>query len=68
MSATTYVVNLFIPIGAMALDISLKVFSNMFYPSQNQIHVELEAKEIQRLKKSKNRVNSNGNGEVEIHI
>ena len=55
MSASTYALNIFIPIGGMAVDISGKVFSNMFYPSQNQIHVELEAKEIQQLKKSKNR-------------
>ena len=50
MSSSTYAVNFFIPLGAMALDISGKVFSNMFYPSQNQIHVELEAKAIKRMK------------------
>jgi len=55
-SSSTYAVNFFIPLGAMALDISGKVFSNMFYPSQNQIHVELEAKEIQQRKNQKIRV------------
>jgi magnesium-transporting ATPase (P-type) len=47
MSSTSYAIIFFIPLGAMALDVSGKVFSNMFYPSQNQIHIELEAKQIQ---------------------
>jgi hypothetical protein len=35
----------FVPIFAMAFDVSAKVFSNMFYPTQTQIHIELEAME-----------------------
>jgi len=43
---------IFIPIGAMAIDIAGKVFSNMFYPSQNQIHIELEVEETRQRKKA----------------
>ena len=45
-SSSNYATMLFIPVGAMAFDVAGKVFSNMFYPSQIQIHIELEAKEI----------------------
>ena len=55
MSSSTYAINFFIPLGAMALDISGKVFSNMFYPCQNQIHVELEAKAIRHQKNQRTR-------------
>jgi hypothetical protein len=57
-SSSNYALILFIPIGAMALDISGKVFSNMFYPSQNQIHIELESKEIRQRRKLKNQEES----------
>lgn len=35
----------FVPIFGMIFDVSFKVFSNMYYPTQTQIHVELESKE-----------------------
>jgi len=35
----------FVPIFGMAFDVSIKVFSNMFYPTQTQIHLEVESKE-----------------------
>lgn len=35
----------FVPIFGMIFDVCFKVFSNMYYPTQTQIHVELEAKE-----------------------
>jgi hypothetical protein len=54
MCSSNYVLMLLIPIGAMALDVSGKVFSNMFYPSQNQIHIELESNEIRQHRKLKN--------------
>ena len=50
-----YISLLFVPFGAMAFDIAGKVFSNMFYPTQTQIHVELEAKEFAESKKSRRR-------------
>ena len=63
-SASNYIIMLFIPIGAMALDVAGKVFSNMFYPSQNQIHIELENKEIREQRKFKTVENERGS---EIH-
>jgi hypothetical protein len=35
----------FVPVFGMAFDVAGKVFSNMFYPTQTQIHIELEVKE-----------------------
>lgn len=37
----------------MAFDVAGKVFSNFFYPSQTQIHIELEAKELGKARKAK---------------
>ena len=48
----------------MALDVAGKVFSNMFYPSQNQIHIELENKEIREQRKFQTVENERGS---EIH-
>jgi hypothetical protein len=53
----TWIVILFVPIGGMAIDLFGKVFSNMFYPTQTQIHVEIEAKERAEAKRA-NRVAS----------
>lgn len=44
----------FIPIIGMIFDVSLKVFANMYFPTQTQIHVEMESKE-KRLAKQKAR-------------
>lgn len=44
----------FIPIIGMIFDVSLKVFANMYFPTQTQIHVEMESKE-KRLAKQKTR-------------
>eukprot|EP00531_Pseudo-nitzschia_arenysensis_P016673 CAMPEP_0116157348 /NCGR_PEP_ID=MMETSP0329-20121206/23298_1 /TAXON_ID=697910 /ORGANISM="Pseudo-nitzschia arenysensis, Strain B593" /LENGTH=1587 /DNA_ID=CAMNT_0003654453 /DNA_START=285 /DNA_END=5048 /DNA_ORIENTATION=+ len=63
-SATNYILILFIPIGAMVFDVAGKVFSNMFYPSQNQIHIELESEEIRQQRKFKTVDNERGS---EIH-
>ena len=35
----------FVPVFAMVFDVTAKCFSNMFYPTQTQIHIELEAME-----------------------
>ncbi|MGK3744950.1 MAG: hypothetical protein ACI90V_011811 [Bacillariaceae sp.] len=45
-SSLTYLMILFIPVAGIAVDVSIKVFSNMFYPSQTQIHRELEYLEL----------------------
>jgi hypothetical protein len=46
---STWVIILFTPLMAMAFDVTAKVFSNMFYPTQTQIHMEIECN--QRLDK-----------------
>ena len=35
----------FVPVFGMTFDVVAKVFSNMFYPTQTQIHLEIECKE-----------------------
>ncbi|KAL7578624.1 hypothetical protein ACA910_009770 [Epithemia clementina (nom. ined.)] len=35
----------FVPIFGMVFDVSLKVYSNLFFPTQTQIHREIESKE-----------------------
>ena len=39
----TWILILFVPIICMMFDLCGKVFSNMLYPTQTQIHLELEA-------------------------
>jgi magnesium-transporting ATPase (P-type) len=39
----SWILILFVPIICMIFDVCGKVFSNMFYPTQTQIHLELEA-------------------------
>ena len=43
--SVNWLVILFVPIAGMAFDLFGKVFSNMYYPTQTQIHIEIEAKE-----------------------
>ena len=45
----------FVPIIAAALDIVLKLFSNLFYPTQTQIHMEILAKEKKDRKRKEGR-------------
>jgi hypothetical protein len=55
---------LFVPIFGMAFDLSGKVFSNMFYPTQTQVHVELESKQLTIARKERrqhNEIQANGN-------
>jgi hypothetical protein len=39
----TWMLVIFVPIMGIAFDVSGKLFSNMFYPTQTQIHLEIEA-------------------------
>jgi hypothetical protein len=52
-STLNYVSMLFVPIFGMAFDLCFRVFSNMYYPTQTQIHIEIESKEVSKLKKEK---------------
>jgi len=44
-----------VPVAAMAFDLFGKVFSNMYYPTQTQIHIEIEAKERALAKQNNSR-------------
>jgi hypothetical protein len=59
----SWLIILFIPIMGIGFDLSGKVFSSMFYPTQTQIHIEIEAKERveqrKRARQSGNESNSN---------
>lgn len=41
----TWILILFVPIICMIFDVCGKVYSNMFFPTQTQIHLELESRE-----------------------
>jgi len=43
--AITWMVLIVVPVSAVAADVVMKVFSNMFYPTQTQIHKEIQRKE-----------------------
>jgi len=47
-----WLVILFLPIGATAFDVAGKAFGNVFYPTQTQIHVEIEAKRVAEKKRA----------------
>jgi hypothetical protein len=41
----TWMLILLVPTAAIVLDICGKVYSNFYYPSQTQIHIEIQAQE-----------------------
>jgi hypothetical protein len=43
MRSMTWMVSILIPTIAVIFDVSGKVYSNMFYPTQTQIHMEIAA-------------------------
>jgi magnesium-transporting ATPase (P-type) len=45
----------FVPIMGMVFDVILKVFSNMYFPTQTQIHVEIEAMQKRDRKRAERR-------------
>lgn len=52
--AINWLAILFLPIAAIAFDLAGKVFGNMFYPTQTQIHIEIEAREVAQKRKTEN--------------
>jgi len=44
----TWLVIFLAPIGATIVDVTFKVFSNMYYPQQVQIHMEIEAQQREK--------------------
>jgi magnesium-transporting ATPase (P-type) len=53
LRALSWMSMLLVPTAAMAIDVTGKVFGNLFFPTQTQIHVEIFASEVH--KKSKQR-------------
>lgn len=45
MRSITWVLSILTPTIAIILDVTGKVYSNIFYPTQSQIHAEIEAQE-----------------------
>eukprot|EP00538_Stauroneis_constricta_P006052 CAMPEP_0119547482 /NCGR_PEP_ID=MMETSP1352-20130426/1593_1 /TAXON_ID=265584 /ORGANISM="Stauroneis constricta, Strain CCMP1120" /LENGTH=1822 /DNA_ID=CAMNT_0007592425 /DNA_START=311 /DNA_END=5779 /DNA_ORIENTATION=+ len=50
MRTINWLLIIFVPIFATSFDVAAKVFGNMYYPTQTQIHIELEAAEKARAK------------------
>lgn len=42
---------IFVPLVAMAFDVVVKVFGNLYYPTQSQIHLEINSKQRAERKK-----------------
>lgn len=40
----SWMIMLFVPVIGMIFDVCMKVFANMYFPTQTQIHLELESK------------------------
>lgn len=45
MRSVTWAVSMLAPTMAVIFDVTGKVFSNMYYPTQTQIHMEIAATE-----------------------
>lgn len=52
MRALSWMSILLVPVAGMAFDVTGKVFSNLFFPTQTQIHVEIFAAELKEFKQS----------------
>lgn len=63
----SWMLMLFVPIMGMTADVVVKVFANMYFPTQTQIHMELEAREKMLKRRQSNarrfRVQGHSNGE-----
>jgi len=55
--ALTWMVFLYVPIAATVFDVAFKVFSDMYYPTQTQIHMEIAAMERANKEKQKKKEN-----------
>lgn len=58
--SVNWLIIIVVPLIGMAFDLFGKVFSNMYYPTQTQIHIEIEAKERAEAKKNSRRPQGNG--------
>jgi len=57
---------LLVVISSVIVDVVGKVFSNMFYPTQTQIHREIEVLEYNKKKKEEDRIIASPDHEEEI--
>ena len=48
MRSMTWMVSILTPTIAVIVDVSGKVYSNMFYPTQTQIHAEIAVNEAKK--------------------
>jgi len=48
MRSMTWMVSMLVPTIAAIFDVTGKVYSNMFYPTQTQIHMEIAAERNER--------------------
>ena len=46
-----WMIMFFVPVTAIAFDVAGKVFSNMYYPTQTQIHIETESRQKRSAKR-----------------
>jgi hypothetical protein len=60
----SWVLLLFVPIIGMVFDVVLKVFASMFFPTQTQIHLEIESKEKADVMKRARSTNNQIRGDV----
>jgi hypothetical protein len=59
----SWVLLLFVPIIGMVFDVVLKVYASMFFPTQTQIHLEIESKEKADMRKRARGANNQIQGE-----
>lgn len=62
----TWMVVLLVILICTGVDVVLKVFSNMFYPTQTQIHREIQVLEYQKAKREEKRIERSPDFEVEV--
>ena len=58
---------LFLPLAAIAFDIAGKVVGNMWYPTQTQIHREIEAKGVAMKKRALKEAVNHGREHAQDH-
>jgi len=61
MRSMSWMLILFVPVSGMVFDVCGKVFSNMYYPTQTQIHLEIESKQKMDARRRRQRRNRPSN-------
>lgn len=58
----------FVPISGIVFDVCGKVFSNMYYPTQTQIHLEIECQEKIQKRRERHSVTRPSNRDVTVDV